>query len=312
MSVLLEAAHVRVEYGSLVALSDFSIQLPAGSLLGMIGPNGAGKTTALKVMAGLLPPTAGRVTVLGGEVEPGNTMVLSRIGFAPDTPPLYDDLTVEDFLRFIGRAYRLELSTIEERIDHWLEQLWLNDRRGSKVKTLSRGMKQRLTVARTLLPDPPLILLDEPAAGLDPAGRVQFRKLLASLCDSGKALIVSSHILADLHEYCTHILIMERGRVQQFGTVAQVVGGTDDNRCRYDVTLVRPVPEAPAVMAALDGVTQLEIHGRLISFEFEHDDGAAALLLKAMMDQGLPVARFTPVEHDLEQAYLRTGIRQVD
>lgn len=312
MSIVLKSENVRVEYGRFTALSAFSLELSAGQLMGMIGPNGAGKTTALKALAGLIPRAAGRIRVLNGEIEPGNFLTLAQVGFAPDTPPVYEDLTVQDFLRFIGRAYRLGGAMIEERIDFWLEQLWLSEKRGSKIKTLSRGMRQRLTVARTLLADPALVLLDEPAAGLDPAGRVAFRKLLASLRDQGKALIVSSHILADLHEYCTHISIMEGGRMRQFGTVAQVVGGKSDNRCRYDLVLAKPVADAAAILSEAPSVSQVEVSGRHVTFEFEHDDGAAADLLGRLVARGLPVARFAPIDHDLEEAYLRTGIRQVD
>lgn len=312
MSIILQAERVRVEYGDLVALSCLDMQLSAGNLLGLIGPNGAGKTTSLKAFAGLLPLTAGTVSVLGHEVGPGQPDIVSRIGFAPDTPPQYDELTVADFLRFIGRAYYIGRATVEERIDHWLDQLWLSDRRDTKIKTLSRGMRQRLTVARTLLPDPTLILLDEPAGGLDPAGRVQFRKMLGSLRDAGKALIVSSHILADLHEYCTHIGIMEAGKIVQFGTVAQIVGGKDDNRCMYNVKLSQHSPEAAHFLDRIQTLSKIEIHGRQITFEFEHDEEAAADLLQMMIQQGLQVASFAPAEHDLEQAYLRTGIKQVD
>ncbi|MBK8267147.1 MAG: ABC transporter ATP-binding protein [Planctomycetes bacterium] len=286
--------------------------MEGGNLLGFIGPNGAGKTTTLKAVAGLIPMTAGTVKVMGENVEPGNTAALARIGFAPDTPPVYEDLKVADFLRFIGRAYGIRGAEVEEKIDFWLDQLWLTEKRDSKIKALSRGMRQRLTVARTLLPDPTLILLDEPAAGLDPAGRVQFRKLLGSLRDQGRALIVSSHILADLHEYCTHIAIMEGGKLRQFGTVAQVVGGKEDNRCMYAVMLARPMPEAARILSEMHGLTRVEVHGREIAFEFEHEDAKAADLLAALLAKGLPIAKFTPVEHDLEQAYLRTGIKQVD
>ncbi|MFQ5428748.1 MAG: ABC transporter ATP-binding protein [Phycisphaerae bacterium] len=312
MTLILDAVNLRVEYGNFVALPGLNLQLSAGELLGLIGPNGAGKTTTLKAVAGLLPHAAGTVSVLGGPVEAGNPVTLSRIGFAPDTPPIYEDLTVVNFLRFIGGAYGLRGEIVEERIGFWLDQLWLADRRETKIKSLSRGMRQRLTVARTLLPDPTLILLDEPAAGLDPAGRVQFRKMLGSLRDQGRALIVSSHILADLHEYCTHIGIMEAGHLRDFGTVAQVVGAKDDNRCRYSVTLARPVADAARILGTIPTLSQIEVHGRLISFEFEHEDQAAADLLKTLLDKGLPVAGFAPVAHDLEQAYLRTGIRQVD
>ncbi|MBX3396892.1 MAG: ABC transporter ATP-binding protein [Phycisphaerae bacterium] len=311
-ATILEAVNLRVEYGNFTALADFSIRLEGGNLLGFIGPNGAGKTTTLKAVAGLVPLAAGQVTVLGEAVEPGNTPALARIGFAPDTPPVYEDLRVVDFLRFVGLAYGLRGPTIDERIEFWLDQLWLTEKRNSKIKELSRGMRQRLTVARTLLPNPSLILLDEPAAGLDPAGRVQFRKMLGSLRDQGRALVVSSHILADLHEYCTHIAIMEGGRMRQFGTVAQVVGGNENNRCLYDVLLAYPTPDAARALEEIPEISLLQIHGRQISFEFEHDDARAAQLLRALLEKGLPIARFAPVEHDLEQAYLRTGIKQVD
>ncbi len=312
MSIVLEVRNLRVEYGKFVAVPDLSLQLSADNLLGLIGPNGAGKTTTLKAIAGLLPCAAGSVEVLGNEVEPGNARTKSCIGFAPDSPPIYEEITVVDFLRFIGRAYGTPRDMTDERIDFWLEQLWLTDRRKDKIKSLSRGMRQRLTIARTLLPNPTLVLLDEPAAGLDPAGRAQFRNLLGNLRDQGKALIVSSHILADLDEYCTHIAIMQGGKIIRYGTVAQIVGGKDDNRCRYDVTLATPSPETERILKEIPTLTQVEVHGRKISFEFEHDAQAAADLLRMLIQRDLPIADFGPAAHDLEQAYLRTGIKQVD
>ena len=312
MSTVLQVENARVEYGSFVALPALSMQLEAGNLLGLIGPNGAGKTTLLKATAGLLRLEAGCIRVLGEEVMPGTTLAHTHVGFAPDAPPVYEGLTVAQFLQFIGRAYRMSDADIDERVGILLEQLWLTDRRGAKIKTLSRGMRQRLTVARTLLPDPPLVLLDEPASGLDPAGRVQFRGLLRSLSDQSKALIVSSHILADLHEYCTHIGIMQGGNLLQFGTVAQVVGAKADNRALYKVVLARTTPDTPRVLEAIAGLTHLDLQGRSVTFEYEHDDQHAAELLARLLHAGLPVSSFAAVEHDLEQAYLRTGIRQVD
>jgi len=312
VSLILEAVHLRVEYGTVVAVPRLSLELSGGQLLGMIGPNGAGKTTTLRAIAGLLPLAAGKVRVLGREIRPGDPQARSQIGFAADTPPVYEDLSVSDFLRFVGRAYRIRSDLIEERIDFWLEQLWLADRREAKIKTLSRGMRQRLTVVRTLLPDPVLVLLDEPAAGLDPAGRVQFRKLLGSLRDQGKAIIVSSHILADLHEYCTHIGIMQGGQWMRLGTVSQVVDGHTDHRRRYELTLVRPLPEAGAVLRQHQRISNVELHGRQVTFEYDEDEQAAADLLQALIAKGLPVSRFSPAAKDIEQAYLRTGIRQVD
>src|SRR5213075_3172449 len=169
--------------------------------------------------------TRGVVRVLGEIMTPSAEHLLSHIGFTPDTPALYEDLTVRDYLRFIAKGYELLGREADERIDFWLEKVWLTEKAGVKVKALSRGMRQRVGIARTLLPNPSLVLLDEPSAGLDPAGRVQFRRLLCELRDQGKALIVSSHILSDMEEYCTHIAIMGRGTLLRVGTVSEIAAG---------------------------------------------------------------------------------------
>jgi len=312
---LLQIENLRVQFDRLLAVDDVSFDLHAGELLGLIGPNGAGKTTTLRAAAGLQPVSTGRIRVLGHDVSRESTWVGRHLGFTPDTPQLYDTLTVDEFLEFVGRCYGLPATLTRERIDHWLEALWLVDKRSARVGTLSRGMKQRLAVARTLLPDPHVILLDEPAAGLDPAGRIQFRRLLASLRDQGKAIIVSSHILADLAEYCTHITIMGHGRLISFGTVAQIAGAESRERTLYRIVLARRIDDLSArlePLRRLEGVRRLEQDGDVITLEYERDREAAARLLTKLMDAELPVAEFRPLAPDLEQAYLRSGIGQVD
>src|SRR5215510_11349160 len=180
---LLSIENLRVQFGRFLAVDDVSFELHGGQLLGMIGPNGAGKTTTLRSAAGLQPITTGRIRVLGHDVFREPESVGHHIGFTADNPALYDSITVEQHLGFIARCYGLSAELSQQRIDHWLEQVWLTDKRSSKIASLSRGMKQRLGVARTLIPNPNVVLLDEPASGLDPAGRVQFRRMLASLCD---------------------------------------------------------------------------------------------------------------------------------
>jgi len=209
---LLSCDGVHVRFQKLLAVRDVSFQLQGGDLLGLIGPNGAGKTTLLRSIAALQPVTHGKIRVMGETISPDSRDILQHIGFTPDTPPAYEELTVRDFLRFIGRGYHLPNRETEERIDFWLEKVWLTEKAETKIKGLSRGMKQRIGLARTLLPNPQVVLLDEPAAGLDPAGRAQFRQLLIDLRQQGKALIVSSHILSDMEEYCTHIGIMTAAR----------------------------------------------------------------------------------------------------
>jgi ABC-2 type transport system ATP-binding protein len=312
---LLEIENLRVQYGQLVAVDGLTFELHAGDLLGLIGPNGAGKTTTLRAAGGLQPVTTGRVRLLGHDVFRHPTRVNHHLGFTPDTPALYDTLTVEDYLRFITKCYGLWRGLASERIDHWLENLWLSDKQQAKISTLSRGMKQRLAVARTLLTDPHVVLMDEPAAGLDPAGRVQFRQLLASLRDQGKAIIVSSHILADLAEYCTHIAIMGHGKLLKCGTVAEVAGAESHKRAKYRIVLAERIGDLARRLEELDRdkrIGRLEFDANLITLEYDSDRQAAAELLRNMIAAGLPVAEFHQVSPDLEQAYLRAGIQQVD
>ena len=311
--IILSVEGVRVQFGRFVAVRDVTMSLRAGDLLGLIGPNGAGKTTLLSACAGYLPLARGQVKVLGHRVEPGNREALRQIGFTPDTPWVYEEMTVRKFLRFIGMGYELADNDIEERIDFWLEKVWLTEKADQKIKALSRGMRQRIGLARTLLPNPSIILLDEPAAGLDPAGRVQFRQLLCSLRDQGKALIVSSHILADMGEYCTHIGIMAQGQLIRFGTVAEVASAASENRCRYTIVLAKPVASLEESIRAIPGVSQLQVdNDERISLEYDSDRGRAAALLAELVKRELPVSSFSANAPGLEEAYLRTGIRQVD
>ncbi|MBN2445722.1 MAG: ABC transporter ATP-binding protein [Phycisphaerae bacterium] len=309
---LLTIEDLRVQYGRFVAVDGLSFEMRGGDLLGMIGPNGAGKTTTLRAACGLQPITAGSVRVMGYDVFKHPTEVGQHLGFTPDEPAAYETLTVTEFLDFIGDCYGLPPSACAERIDHWLAALWLTEKRASKVRSLSRGMRQRLAVARTLLPDPHVVLMDEPAAGLDPGGRVQFRQLLASLRDQGKAVVVSSHILADLAEYCTHVLIMERGRAIRYGTVDQVAGAASHEHCRYRLVLAHTTGDVANRLESLDEGLQFAVAGDVITLEYERERAAAADLLARMITAGIPVAEFRPLEPDLEEAYLRSGIGQVD
>ena len=311
---LIHVQSLCVRFGSFVAVNDVSLTLRGGDLLGLVGPNGAGKTTLLRAMAGLQPTSSGEVRVLGEVVEPG-APVLARVGFTPDTPPLYEEMNVRTFLRFVAKGYGLGAADVDAHISYWLERVWLAEKSSQKIKALSRGMRQRLGLARTLLPNPSAVLLDEPAAGLDPAGRVQFRKLLLELRDQGKALVVSSHILADMSEYCTHIAIMERGSLRRFGTVAEftaVAGDEVHGRRRYHVTLARPTSNLRDAISAIEGVGVIDANGDRFTVEWGRTPDDAARLLAELVARGLPVASFSAEPFDLEQAYLRAGVRQVD
>ncbi len=310
---LLVIDHVRVSFETVVAVRDATFRLQAGSLLGLVGPNGAGKTTLLRAVAGLQPVDRGRVEIVGQKLDPEMPETFRHIGFTADNPGVYNDLTVRQFLRFIAGAYDLGRRETDERIDFWLEQVWLTEKADQKIQALSRGMRQRIGIARTLLPNPTVILLDEPAAGLDPAGRVQFRQLLVKLRDQGKVLIVSSHILADLDQYCTHIAIMAHGSIVRFGSVAEVTNGSHDQRCRYAIGLAAPVPGLLGILKDIQGVTGVDVAGDRATVEFGRSaEDAAALLNVLVRKKGLPIASFSPLAPGLEEAYMRAGIGQVD
>jgi ABC-2 type transport system ATP-binding protein len=308
---LLVARNIRVEFGSLIAVNDVSFELHKGELLGLVGPNGAGKTTLLRVLAGLHVPHHGEATILSRPVLGKYEVVRHHVGFAPDSPPAYEDLTIYQFLRFIAGIYQMSVNEANERIDFWLEHLWLEEKRETKVKELSRGMRQRVTLARTFLPRPHVILLDEPLSGLDPAGRVELRRVLSMLRDQGCAMVVSSHILADLEEVSTHIGIIEAGTLRRFCTTDSLRDHQHERRI-YEVSVTEDAPTCVAWLTSQDGVDDVAINDGLITFGYDADNVAAAALLRSMVQSGVKVASFGQRVQTLEQVYLNAGLKQVD
>ena len=308
---MLEADCVRVEFGPLVALDGVSFAVHGGDLVGLVGPNGAGKTTLLRVLAGLHAPTRGVARALGKPVLGEFEVVRHHIGFAPDSPPAYEELTIEQFLRFIAGSYRMDPTETQERIDFWLEQLWLMEKRGALIKHLSRGMRQRVTLARTFLPRPHVILLDEPLSGLDPAGRIQLRKVLSMLREQGCCMIVSSHILSDLEEVATHIAIIEHGRILRWSPTEELQHKHADRRL-YRLATLAVQPEHAAILQQTPGITDLQANGFVYTFQFDADERAAAELLRDLVRGDVPVVSFHMVKTSLEDVYLRSGVKQVD
>jgi ABC-2 type transport system ATP-binding protein len=304
---------ISVRFEKIQAVKQVSFSLRGGELLGLIGPNGAGKTTLLRCLCGLQPPTTGTVSICGKLLRGSSIDGFERVGFTPDTPALYPGLTVRQFLRFIGKGYDLSRAETDERIDFWLEKVWLTEKAGEKIKGLSRGMLQRVGIARALLPNPQVIVLDEPAAGLDPAGRVQFRRLLCDLREQGRAIVVSSHILADMEEYCTHIAMMSAGRFLRYGTVQEVSGSAAAaGKAVYDIRLARTIPQLANILESIGGLSPAQIDQDRVLIEHDADPMSAAELLAQLVRQGIPVSAFTRQNSGLEQAYLRSGIGQVD
>ena len=275
-------------FGDLYAVRDLTLDIPKGSVFGLIGPNGAGKTTTFAILASLLLPTAGSVSVLGRNPVREPREVRRVLGYMPDVVGVYEGLRVDEYLRFFAASYQLHRSSWQPTIDALLELVDLTTKRDAMVDSLSRGMKQRLSLARALVHDPDVLVLDEPASGLDPRARVELRNLLVELRGMGKTIVVSSHILAELTEMCTGVAIMEKGRLLASGTPAEIrdrIG--HERRIR-----VRFVGGEERTFAVADDAEQAALLARLVS---EGDDGSPG-------ERG--VLEFTEVGRGLEDLFM--------
>ena len=269
-------------YGSLVAVNDLHLDVPVGSIFGLIGPNGAGKSTTFAIVASLLRPTSGTVEVMGVDPRRDRIGLRRRLGYMPDTLGVYDNLRVEEYLEFFASSYRVPRKQWSSLIEGLLELVELTVRKDSMVNSLSRGMKQRLSLARALVHDPDLLILDEPASGLDPRARVELRDLLRNLNSMGKTIIISSHILAELEEVCSDVAIMEAGVLLAIGPPREILdrlGGTRTIRVRFS-----------------DGTTA--------SHTVADTAEQAVLLRRLVADEGRDVVEFVEESGGLEQLFL--------
>ncbi|RKH00141.1 ABC transporter ATP-binding protein [Corallococcus sp. CA047B] len=317
---LLEVKGLRRDYGALRAVDDVTFSLEAGGILGFIGPNGAGKSTTLRILATLDVPTAGEVLLDGKSLVDAPDQARPLLGYMPDRYGTYDDVTVREFLDFFARAYGLKGAQRRQRVDSVMEFTGLIPLAEKLTTELSKGMRQRVALGRTLLHDPRLLLLDEPADGLDPRARIELRELLRALADQGKAVIISSHILTELAEICDSCVIIEQGRLLAQGRVEDLLrSGADASQVVELVVRLAAGAEGEAVGARAErlmleqprvkDVTR-EASALRVRLELEPGSGpmqaeaAAAALLAALVAQGLPVCAFSPRERNLEDAFM--------
>ena len=300
---------VRVDYADVTAVRDLDLEIGAGEVFGLIGPNGAGKSSTIRVLATLQEPTHGRVWIGGYDAAERPAAVRRISGYMPDLAPVYDDLRCWEFLDLFGAAYFVRRDDRLRRIDQCIEAVGLQGKRNAMAGTLSRGMKQRLVLAKTIIPDPSVLLLDEPASGLDPIARIQMRDLLRRLASEGKTILVSSHILSELSEFCTSVGIMQKGEMVLSGTIDQVVKGLGSTR-RVAVRLSEPVEGAGERLGSYDGVANVETKPNGYEVDFDGDERAAAALLAAMIRDGLPVCAFSERKMGMEDILLRVGARE--
>jgi ABC-2 type transport system ATP-binding protein len=274
----------------------------------LVGPNGAGKTTTLRILATLLRPTAGEAEIAGISVTKNPDAARRVLGFMPDVFGVYDDMKVWEYLDFFARCYGIPAARRRQMIGDLLDLVDLGDKRNSYVQGLSRGMQQRLCLAHTLVHDPQVLLLDEPASGLDPRARVELRELLRELRSLGKTILISSHILPELEELCTSVAIVDRGQVLAQGKVSDI-----ERRLRFGAVLrVRMLLEGEALEAARDRFGQdpdvasaVLLEDGTIELGFRGDDAASARLLAESVAAGMPIVSFARAASDLEELFLQ-------
>ncbi|WP_169975575.1 ABC transporter ATP-binding protein [Tautonia rosea] len=309
---MIHVKDLRVDYDTVCAVHDLSLEVGPGEVCGLIGPNGAGKTTTMRAILGLIEPTYGEINLAGVDMRERPRDACRVVAFMPDFPPMYDDLKVWEFLDLFASSYGIPRHDRNAMIDRSLDLVSLPEKKNEMVATLSRGMRQRVMLAKTLISDPKVLLLDEPASGVDPRGRIDLKNVLKRLSSEGKTVLISSHILAEMTEFCTSVAIMERGRMVVSGTVdevrnrvmgggmlvIEVIGGHADD--------LRRIADADP---AASGVEQTGAN--VFEVPYQGDAEQAAGLLAALVGGGVRVASFSRRKEGLEELFLKVGAKEL-
>jgi len=296
-----------------IAVNDIDLQVAAGEVCGLIGPNGAGKTTLLRMLAAAEEPTIGEIYINGDRLlrDRSHPILKQRIGFLPDDFPLYDDLTVWDYLDYFARLYNLQQPRRRERINSVLELVQLTNKRNSLISTLSRGMKQRLSLGRTIIHEPLLLLLDEPVSGLDPIARMQFREIIKVLQEVGMTVVISSHVLSDLAELCTWVGIMELGYLVESAPLQELY----KRLSRQQIFMSVLGNKLAALTSELKNFPWVEnwaiiAETQQVCVDFSGSPEDAANFLRELVAANIPLTEFHCTQEDLETIFLKMGHQQ--
>jgi ABC-2 type transport system ATP-binding protein len=301
---MIEIRHLRKQYDSTIAIANLNLSIPAGEVFGLIGPNGAGKTTLIRILATLLEPTYGQVTICGIDVCEAPLEVHPLIGYMSDFFSLYDEMLVWEYLDHFAACYRIERARRKELIDDVLELVSLEVRRDDKIKALSRGMRQRLCFAKTLLHQPKVLLLDEPASGLDPAGRIEFREILKKLRDMGRTVLISSHILTEMADFCTSIGIVEQGRLLASGRVEEILQQLK-SRLRLVIEIASEQHRLVALLEEEAAIEELELRDGQVTCAWAAEREDLPELHRRIVQASIPLVSLSLKKDDLEDIYMR-------
>jgi ABC-2 type transport system ATP-binding protein len=295
-----------------VAVNDVELEIQTGEIYGLIGPNGAGKTTLIRMLATAEEPTTGEIYINGERLlrDKSNPTLKRRLGYLPDDYPLYEDLTVWDYLDYFARLYRLRQPRRTQRLHEVLELIQLGNKRNSMISTLSRGMKQRLSLARTIIHEPILLLLDEPVSGLDPIARMQFREIIKALREAGMTILISSHVLSDLAELCTSVGIMELGFLVESASLQTLY-----QRLARQQIFISTLGNIDLLVKEIKNNSLIEewevIHSQnIVRVNFSGTEEDAAELLRSLISIGMPITNFHCTQEDLESIFLKLGHKQ--
>lgn len=300
---MIEIRNFRKEYGDFVAVADLSLKIPAGEMFGFIGPNGAGKSTTIRFLATLLKATHGEATVNGHSVTNDPIAVRRSIGYMPDNFGVYDGMKVWEFLDFFAVAYQVPMARRKQVLSDVLELLDLTHKRDDYVNSLSRGMKQRLCLAKTLVHDPPVLILDEPASGLDPRARLEVKALLKELRKMGKTILISSHILTELADCCTSIGIIERGQLLLHGPIDKVYRKITSNR-HIEVRFTGNPDEGVSLIRSDPHVQNIEVNSRSCAVEMNGTDTDVQRLIRQLVAANCGLISFAEKEPTLEDVFM--------
>ena len=308
---MIRFAKLHKEYGDLVAVHDLEVEVPEGEVYGLIGPNGAGKTTTIRMACGLLGPTSGKVFVNRIDVHREPERAQTYIGYLSDFFSVYEDLKVWEYLDYFAHAYKLPEGNIPKRIDEVIAQVGLEVKRDSLIKGLSRGMKQRLGIGRAIIHRPKVLLLDEPASGLDPKARMDLRNVLLSLRDAGTTVFISSHILTELEGFCTSIGLMEKGRMVKSGRIDDIVASGSPARVVRMTWALNSRDGAEAKLRSMPNVSDVLARDRDGVFKFVGSEEELPDVLAALMSAGVRVTSFGEVKQTVEDIYVKLSQNEV-
>lgn len=302
---MIELRQVHRFFGTTRAVNNVSFQVARGQVFGYIGPNGAGKTTSMRILATLDLPTAGDALVDGFSVVNDPDRVRGRLGFMPDYFTTYANIDVREYLDFFARAYHLYGKDRKRAIDRVMSFTGLDVLAHKPIDGLSKGMKQRLCLGRSLIHDPPVMVLDEPAAGLDPRARIELRAMIRALADEGKSILISSHILTELAEICDIVGIIERGVLIAVGSVDEIQGRMRGNRNLVEVRVLDGLDGLPEWLEKRPAIRQVKREGSVVRFVLIGDEAAEADLLREMIHDGFRVVAFGARQSTLEDVFMQ-------